>query len=122
MPPHPFHPSEALGPHKHAPRKHAPGHPPPPPFHDHEKDPHPPPPQPGGPLGPHHGKKPPHEKNRHGTGKRIAWSITIGTVVTIIISYIIYAIGIAINVVLPVAAPILVGSITLTYSILGERG
>ena len=79
-------------------------HPPPP----HEKEPgkHPP---------------PPHLKRKSGRGGRALLSVFSGMVVTGLVSLLLLYAGISINVVLPVAAPILVGSMAFIYSFLGEH-
>lgn len=80
---------------------------PPPPPHELGKHPHPP--------------VPPHERKRRGLSKRLLFSIVIGVAVTTVISIVLWLFGISINIILPVAASIVVGSTTLTCTALADR-
>ncbi|MBU1149069.1 hypothetical protein KKI23_03185 [Patescibacteria group bacterium] len=79
----------------------------------------PPPKLPGEPLKlPHeHPKLPPHRKK---SGKLI-WAIITGSVATAFVGFFLNLFNIPINVILPVLAPIWVGSITLIYSVNKEH-
>jgi len=65
--------------------------------------------------------EPPHERKKKFLGKRVILSVLIGLTVTFVLSLILWLSSISINVILPVAAPVWVGTTTLTYSALGER-
>ena len=60
-------------------------------------------------------------KHKWGRWGRALISVFSGIAVTAAISAVLLYFGISINVVLPVAAPILVGSMAFVYSFLGER-
>lgn len=79
--------------HKAPPPPHLPGHPPPPPDNPH--------------------KLPPHQSKK---GKLI-WALLTGTIVTAFIGFLLNLFDISINVILPVLAPIWVGSTTLIYTV-----
>jgi hypothetical protein len=79
--------------------------------------PHPPPPPPHqGP--PSHNQKGPHKKR---SLKALLLGFFIGTVITGIIGGILWVSDIPVNVVLPVLAPVWVGSVSLFYSVLKDK-
>lgn len=87
-----------------------PMHKPPAPPHLHE------PPRP-----PHELHEAPHERKKRFWGKRIAISVLTGIVVTAVVSIALWAAGISVNVILPVAAPVWAGSTSLVWGALGDR-
>ncbi len=79
-----------------------------------------PPKPPHGP-GPHPG--PPHERKKlFGifTARSLIFGLILGTIITGIMGLVLNYFAISINVILPVLAPIWVGSITLSYTILNQ--
>lgn len=75
-----------------------------------------PPPPPQGPL--HDNQKGPHKKR---SLKALVLGFLIGTIITGIIGGILWVSEISVNVVLPVLAPVWVGSVSLFYSVLKEK-
>ncbi len=77
--------------------------------------PHPPPPRQGP---PHHDQKGPHKKR---SSKALTLGFFIGTIIAGIIGGILWVSDISVNVVLPVLAPVWVGSASLFYSVLKDK-
>ena len=77
--------------------------------------PHPPPPPPNH-LSPH--PKAPHKKR---SIKALALGFLIGTIIAGIIGGILCVSDLSVNIVLPVLAPIWVGSVSLFYSVLKDK-
>lgn len=86
--------------------------PPPPPPPVREEQPEPPFPKPP------HPPKPPHKER---SPKALLLGLLLGSFITAIVGLILRMSEISINVILPVLAPIWVGSITLVYSVFRER-
>lgn len=89
------------------------------------------PPPPSGPHHPHHPPRPEDEKPispplpslpyhkpaKERKGKSLLMAVIFGTLFTIIVGFTLFLFNISINVILPVLAPIWVGSATLIYSV-----
>lgn len=65
-----------------------------------------------------HPPKPPHKKR---SPKTLLIGFLTGTVLTALIGLILWMLEISINVILPVLAPIWVGSVSLVYSVFREK-
>ena len=92
--------------------------PPKPPHEMHGPKPPPKPPHEKHPPKPHH--KPPHERAKEGLWKNLGISVLFGSAITLILAVIQHFMGIPINVILPVSAPIWVGSTTLIFTALSK--
>lgn len=60
---------------------------------------------------------PHHKAVKEGKGRTLVLSIIFGTLISAMVGFILFILNISINVILPVLAPIWVGSITLIYSV-----
>jgi len=88
----------------------------------HEKPAHssasaPPKPQPPK-HGPHKPPHSPHGKFHYSTSKAVAIGLVLAFIVSAVAGYAMLSFGISVNVILPVLAPIWVGVLTLSYTIL----
>jgi len=97
-------------PHSHLPPPHLPPQPPP-----HHQDQVPPPDR--QPLGPPLKSLPYHQAAKVNKTKSLLLAVIFGTLLAIIIGFILNYFNLSINVIMPVLAPIWVGSITLIHSI-----
>ena len=87
---------------------------PPPPPHPHIPGP---PPHDNKPISPPLDSLPHHQAPKEKRGKSLMAAIIIGTILAIIVGLILRYFEISVNIILPVLAPIWVGTITLIYSV-----
>ena len=78
---------------------------------------HPPQPQEKNPISPPLDSLPHHKKPEEKKGGALIYGLLFGTIITAIVGGALWYFGISVNVILPVLAPIWVGSITLVYSV-----